>query len=372
MRGSKDQPARVQRSAALYKQAAALFLQALQEEPGNARAQANLGYCLWSTDDYAKAVVWYHKAAKQGHARAQSNLGVCYHNGQGVGMSYVKAMECWVKAAHLGNDDAQFRLGMCYSDGLRAPGEAGATGVTDMAKAVGWWRTAAENGHRQAQFNLSMCYFEGHGVGLDQVTAAVWCQKAADQGDEKALFQLGVKYQFGAGVPKDLEKAVDWYLKAAARPCKLADTKVQTQLRECYAAMGVATPLPKQLIEQAVLLTARAMRILRTASDSPQGVAMIEQAEAVLRQALREEPGNLQAQCELGFCLWCNGLPEDGVVWYRKSAQQGHAASQSLLSTSYSLGHGVSKDKAKEAEWGRKAGAQGRAVARAMLSRHGL
>ena len=73
MRGSKDQPARVQRSAALYQQAAALFLQALQEEPGNALAQANLGYCLWSTDDYAKAVVWYHNAAKQGHARAQSN-----------------------------------------------------------------------------------------------------------------------------------------------------------------------------------------------------------------------------------------------------------------------------------------------------------
>ena len=73
-------------------------------------------------------------------------------------MSYVKVMECWVKVSHLGNDDAQFRLGMCYSDGLRAPGEAGATGVTDMAKAVGWWRTAAENGHRQAQFNYYVLF----------------------------------------------------------------------------------------------------------------------------------------------------------------------------------------------------------------------
>ena len=35
--------------------------------------------------DYAEAVKWYRRAAKQGYAKAQSNLGVRYRKGQGAG-----------------------------------------------------------------------------------------------------------------------------------------------------------------------------------------------------------------------------------------------------------------------------------------------
>ena len=41
--------------------------------------------------DYAEAVQWYRKAAKQGDANAQNNLGVIYDNGQGVPQEHVQA-----------------------------------------------------------------------------------------------------------------------------------------------------------------------------------------------------------------------------------------------------------------------------------------
>ncbi len=46
---------------------------------------------LGVTQDYAKAVKWYRKAAEQGNAGAQYNLGVMYGKGQGVPQDYAKA-----------------------------------------------------------------------------------------------------------------------------------------------------------------------------------------------------------------------------------------------------------------------------------------
>jgi TPR repeat protein len=50
------------------------------------------------TQDYAAAVKWYRRAAKQGYALAQNNLGAMYAKGQGVTQNNVRAY-MWAKLA---------------------------------------------------------------------------------------------------------------------------------------------------------------------------------------------------------------------------------------------------------------------------------
>ncbi|MFT0211701.1 tetratricopeptide repeat protein [Pseudomonas sp. F1_0610] len=69
-------------------------------EAGDASAQIILGRMYATgdgvTQDSAKAVVWYKKAAEQGDAKAQANLGVAYENGYGVKQDYAQAV-IWYK-----------------------------------------------------------------------------------------------------------------------------------------------------------------------------------------------------------------------------------------------------------------------------------
>ena len=50
------------------------------------------------TQDYAEALKWFTKAAKQGHALSQIFLGVIYYNGQGVTHDIVMSY-MWVNLA---------------------------------------------------------------------------------------------------------------------------------------------------------------------------------------------------------------------------------------------------------------------------------
>ena len=67
--------------------------------------------------DYAKALIWYHKAAKQGHADTQVNLGFMLREGQGVKQDYAKALSWYLKAADQGHANAQFSLGFMFREG---------------------------------------------------------------------------------------------------------------------------------------------------------------------------------------------------------------------------------------------------------------
>jgi TPR repeat protein len=60
--------------------------------------------------DYAKAVLWYRKAASQGHASAQNNLGYKYQAGQGVDKDDAQAIAWLRKAAEQGSPAAKASL----------------------------------------------------------------------------------------------------------------------------------------------------------------------------------------------------------------------------------------------------------------------
>ena len=64
------------------------------------------------------------------------------------------------------------------------------------------------------------------------------------------------------------------------------------------------------------------------------------------------------------------GVPRDdqlAVQWYRKAAEQGHAAGQNNLGWMYAEGRGVPKDDRLAVQWFRKAAKQGHAAAHSNL-----
>ncbi len=82
----------------------------------------------------------------------------------------------------------------------------------------------------------------------------------------------------------------------------------------------------------------------------------------------RAEAGDAQAQFELGRGYEeGRGLPQNedlAVKWYRKAAEQGHAAAQNTVGVFYRLGRGgLEKDKAEAVNWYRRAARQGHAAA---------
>jgi hypothetical protein len=134
------------------------------------------------SQDFAKAAMWYQKAAEQGNAKAQFNLGLLYENGQGVPQDFAKAAISYLMAAEQGDAGAEVNLGLLYGHGHGV--------LQDNAEANAWFRLAAAQGNATAQFDLGISYRDGLGVPKDRAQAAMWFRKAAEQGYARAKDDL--------------------------------------------------------------------------------------------------------------------------------------------------------------------------------------
>src|SRR4051794_17706242 len=67
--------------------------------------------------DYAEALKFYRRAARQDNAWSQQNLGKMYEQGLGVKQDYVEAVKWYRLAAENGNDWAQNALAVLYENG---------------------------------------------------------------------------------------------------------------------------------------------------------------------------------------------------------------------------------------------------------------
>lgn len=115
--------------------------------------------------------------AMQGDVIAQVNLANDYYNGEIVEKDYAKAVVWYTKAANQGNDIAQFNLATMYDRGQ---------GVRqNYSKAMEWYTKAANQGKATAQYNLAIMYEEGQGVRQDSAIAKEWFGKACDNGFQK-------------------------------------------------------------------------------------------------------------------------------------------------------------------------------------------
>ena len=191
-------------------------------ERNDAEAQCLLGVFYAEgrgvEQDYAEAVKWLRKAAKdskyrKGISGAKSQLGDCYFNGKGVEQDYDKAMMWYRRAADQGNELAMFRIAVCYAEGK---------GVErDEEKAVRWMLKAAEEGYAAAQCAVGLAGVQGKGFIVDAAEGK-WIgksledlRKAAERGNPDAQFYLGTCCLEGVGVEQDRAEAGKWLRKAA-------------------------------------------------------------------------------------------------------------------------------------------------------------
>lgn len=116
------------------------------------------------TQDRAKAVTLFEKAAGQGLANSQSSLGRLYWLGDGVAKNQREAVRLLQLAAEQDFAEAQAALGLAYLEG-------------------------------------------GDGVERDDVQAVHWLERGAQGGDLSALTNLGYLYDVGDAVPQNTAKA---------------------------------------------------------------------------------------------------------------------------------------------------------------------
>ena len=76
-------------------------------------------------------------------------MGVAYGNGDGISQNYAKALYWYNKAAMQGYAQAQFNLGLYYENGWGT--------LSDPQQAIKWYKKAAEQGMTKAQVNLAHC-----------------------------------------------------------------------------------------------------------------------------------------------------------------------------------------------------------------------
>ena len=74
-----------------------------QAQRGDSKAQYELGKRYSERKHYARASVWFRKAAEQGHPAAQNRLGVMYERGEGVSPDLIEAYKWYTLAAEQKN-----------------------------------------------------------------------------------------------------------------------------------------------------------------------------------------------------------------------------------------------------------------------------
>uniref|UniRef100_A0A914YSU1 DZIP3-like HEPN domain-containing protein n=1 Tax=Panagrolaimus superbus TaxID=310955 RepID=A0A914YSU1_9BILA len=180
--------------------------------------------------DYAKAALYYGKAAADGEAEGMYNLGRLYHHGHGVPVDFKQSLYWLVKAAEAkpntgtrtgsGVPEAQHLLGIKYSEGL---------GVKkDFRAAAEWYKKAIENAFGASANNLALLHMNGQGVEKSSQKGFEYHKLAAKWGDTAAMCNLASCYfsanGSGSAFPtkEDNAEGMKWLQIAASKGDLLA------------------------------------------------------------------------------------------------------------------------------------------------------
>ncbi len=320
------------------------------------------GWCGLVQDDEKAFSIFKGIAEETGSAYAENMLGICYEEGNGVTQDMAKAIECYAKAAEKGHSDAMNLLGMCYFDGL---------GVNqNMTKAFEWYLLAAEKGHSGAMYNLAMLYYHGIGVAVDLTKAIRWFRNSAEKGVCAAVNGLGMLYFNGIGMLEDLSKAVDCFTESA----KKGHPAASYNLGVCFFnGLGVK----QNVIKAAELYNKGAEKGNIDAMNNFGGClfngAGVKQnrTKAFEWYSKAAVSGNVTAMFNLGYCfLHGEGVEQDltkAAEWLTRSAENGHSAAMLNLGTLYFRGDGLAEDLTLAMEWYSKARDAGETKAQSQI-----
>jgi len=193
--------------------------------------------------DFAKALVWYKKAADEEDGRAMGMIGKIFQFGMGVAVDLEKAFK-WYERGTLYDDAFSCNaLGAMYFNGA---------GVKrDYNEAKRYFEKAAYYDFADAYVNLGFMYEQGIGVIKSEFNAGENYERAAELGNVWAQNQTGLMYLYtdygfvmdddncdeNAEVERDFASAKKWFEKAM----KNGNTNAMTNLCVIYAnGYGVA------------------------------------------------------------------------------------------------------------------------------------
>ncbi len=232
------------------------------------------------------------------------------------------------KLARAGNIEAQILIGGIYETG-------NSTMPQDYTKSLYWYTLAAEQGNAHAQNKLGDFYQCGLGTPADVSIAMAWYQKAVEQNDTEAANSLAKLRLYFSETAEDVEKAMQLYLFAAGN----GNAAAQYAISEIYFAGEYVV----QDIDQALKWLFKAANI---------GLDMAQHA--------------LGAR----YSTEDMGLAVDyvqSVFWYRKAAEQNHAASQYSLGLKYFYGLGTEREFDQAFTWIHRAAKNGHGTAKEFL-----
>ncbi|MBL67035.1 MAG: hypothetical protein CMO74_01085 [Verrucomicrobiales bacterium] len=256
--------------------------------------------------DLESMAKWMRKAADQDYTSAMVVLGGLHEKGEGVPLDYAKAMEWFHKAAKMGDAQACHLIGLAYRAGR------GKVVEMDKTKAVEWFRRGAEMGDPQAQHDLGGALAEGEGVAKDLAEAREWLRRAAWQNERTAQFELGRMLYNGIGGEKDVVRGAMWINLAANNRVsgavdlflKIKDELSPVEKARARELVSKFTPRKEQRV------------VANPAGD------LAKTQEAAMR-------GNKEAQYQLGLRhLNGTGVKRDLVEackWFNLAALQNHA-----------------------------------------------
>ncbi len=199
---------------------------------GDANAQNTVGVWYYTgkdsiKQDYAQALQWWAKSAKQENTDAIANMAMCYQLGRGTEKDSALAVSLYEAAIKKGNKNvipqhetivkntksvfSSLLLRDCYIKGI---------GVKrDLVKSLDYQKIAAEGGHLDSQFSLAL-----HFLNNKQSDESVkWFKKAAKQGHAGATYYYGYQLFNGMGIDQDKKAGISCFTKASKLGFPMAD-----------------------------------------------------------------------------------------------------------------------------------------------------
>lgn len=373
-------------------------------QKGDWRAQHVLALDIYSSgedmpEDYAKAVKWALMAAdNDGTQYVFELLGKCYEKGLGTDKNVALAMKYYQMAIKEGSAEAQVALtrlselsGDCLYDKVKfgpgvsdsdkvacrkvydeavegRPGAEYEMGnvlslgmygiVVNIKEAFSWYLKSAEHGFMDAQAVVASYYSSGvkDVVDWNDAEKFKWYWEAAMQGHVESMRKVADCFFYGSGVSENNEEAKWWYIRAAKAGDEEAIDMLETHWKmdedDLHGAYGMISEYPAGM--------------KRNAADSDK-----ELFRKLLKQA---KSGDADAQFRLGhaFVFGEDGAEENerhGVLWLKRSAQQGNADAENLLGYCCNHGFGIEENETLALRYYRKAAEKGHAEAAETIGR---
>jgi uncharacterized protein len=258
------------------------------------------GMAAFNYGDNQLALKHFLRLANDGDSRAQYYLAYMMDSGLGMGKDVYGASSWYKKSAAQNYLPAMVYLGYIYSAGH---------GVTqDDKQAFKWYTAAAQMGDPIAQNNLATMLRAGRPYQADKKLAAQWFLQSAMQGNMRAQYNIANMYRTADGIGRNSAEALKWYTYAANQ----GDMYAQYALGYMHLGLG----------KEAAAKAAAAKQTLDLETDKT--TAKAKDAQQVMDAATSDKEQSMQ----------------QGLEWFRRAAEQGHAAAQLAIARMYENGDG--------------------------------